>query len=172
MPEMNVPFDFTNEESIEEALAILESTDAPKGAKAPKVAKPKIIDVTFTADRDILEGEVVTFKFEVPKSTRSRGMVAGIALTDMTVDELKIEYRNANSVAYKTKKAGRDASKAEARLEAVKAELANRGIQPGARTSSAKTIDANQIAALIASGAISLEALQAALDAQAKTEAE
>lgn len=89
---------------------------------------------------------------------------AGIPLEEMTDDQLKIEYRNANSVAYKTKKAGRDATKAEERLEHCKAEMEKRGIQPTARA--AAKVDAATVANMIKSGALSVDDIQALLDAQ------
>lgn len=155
--------DFNNPESLAAELEAAE-TAGEKAPKAKKPAKPRIIKVSFTADRDIAAGETVEFEYEVPKAER-RGAVAGIALEDMTDDQLKIEYRNANSVAYKTRKAGRDASKADARLEACKAEMEKRGIQPTARTGGQK-IDANTIANLIKAGTVSVEDIQALLDAE------
>lgn len=92
------------------------------------------------------------------------GTAAGIPLEEMTDDQLKIEYRNANSVAYKTKKAGRDATKAEERLERCKAEMEKRGIQPTARA--AAKVDAATVANMIKSGALSVDDIQALLDAQ------
>ena len=78
----------------------------------------------------------------------------------MTADQLKIEYRNANSVYYKTTKAGRDATKAGERLERVKAAMEAAGIQPTARTT---TVDANTIN-LIKSGKVSIDDIQTFLD--------
>lgn len=153
--------DFSNPEALEAELAALDMK--PEKKKTRKAAKPRIIKVSFTADRPIAAGETIEFEYELPKSAGSRGIVAGIPLEEMTVDQLKIEYRNANSVYYKTKKAGRDASKAEARLEACKAEMAKRGIQPTMRKTSVN-IDATAIANLIKSGKISVEEIQALLD--------
>ena len=153
--------DFSNPEALEAELAATEVKAAPKTRKA---AKPRVITVSYTADKDIKAGETIEFEYEVPKSTRTRGIVAGIPLPEMSPDQLKIEYRNANSVFYKTKKAGRDASKAEARLEACKAEMAKRGIQPTARGSA--KVDAAAIADLIKSGKISVDEIQSLLDAE------
>lgn len=157
----NTAVDFANPESIEAELAAAEATvKAPKEKKAPK---PRVIEVSFTADKDIAAGETVTFKYELPKSTGTHGVVAGIPLAEMTDDQLKIEYRNANSVAYKTKKAGRDASKAEDRLAACKAEMESRGISPTARA--ATTVDAASVAEMIKAGKINIEELQNLLNA-------
>ena len=156
--------DFTDPESIAAELAAA-GTEAPAtGTKAKKPPKPRIIKVNFTADRDIAAGEVIEFDYELPKSAGTRGIVAGIPLPDMTDDELKIEYRNANSVYYKTKKAGRDITKVEARFEACKAEMAKRGIQPTSRSTA--NVDATTVAALIKSGQIKVEDLQALLNAE------
>lgn len=164
MSENKNAVDFSNPESIAEELSAAQdagTTEAPKKAKKP--AKPRIIKVTFVADHDIAAGESVTFDYEVPKAER-HGAVAGIPLEEMTDDQLKIEYRNANSVAYKTKKAGRDATKAEERLERCKAEMEKRGIQPTARA--AAKVDAATVANMIKAGTLSVDDIQALLDAQ------
>ena len=163
----NTPVDFNNPESVNEALAAaaeteLTATGDEKAPKAKKPAKPRVIKISYTADHDIKAGETIEFEYEIPKSER-RGAVVGIPLEEMTDDQLKIEYRNANSVAYKTKKAGRDATKADERLERVKAEMAKRGIQPTARASA--TVDAATVANLIKTGKISVDDIQALLDA-------
>ena len=165
--EKNTAVDFSNPEAVDAALAAaaeqeLAAGDAAATPKAKKPAKPRIIKVTYTADHDIKAGETIEFEYEVPKAER-RGAVVGIALEDMTDDQLKIEYRNANSVHYKTVKAGRDATKANERLERVKAEMEKRGIQPTARA--AAPVTAASVAELIKSGKISVEELQSLLDA-------
>lgn len=168
----NTPVDFEDPKSVSEALAAEQEKElgaegeAPKAKKAKKPAGPKIIKVHFIADHDIKAGEEVEFDYEVPKSMQRRGVVAGIALEDMTDDQLKIEYRNANSVHYKTVKAGRDATKAAERLERVKAEMAKRGIQPTSRAAAA--VDAKAVAELIKTGKISVDEIQALLDAAAE----
>ena len=142
--------DFDNPESIEEELAAV----AAVPTKEKKEAKPKMVKVTCPNCATV-------FDFEIPKSISSRGAVVGIALSDMTVDQLKIEYRNANSVAYKSKKANKNPdtiAKSAARLEAVKAEMELRGIQPTSRGPVA--VDAQAIAKLIAAGAVTVEEIQ------------
>lgn len=164
MPKDKEAVDFSNPEALEAELAAasVATTGAPKEKKAPK---PRVIKVSFTADKPIAVGETVTFDFEIPKSAGIHGIVAGIPLADMTDDQLKIEYRNANSVYYKTKKAGKtDPSKALARLDACKAEMEARGIQPTARA--AAPVDAKAIAAMIKNGTISVDELQALLNAE------
>ena len=155
----NSPVDFANPTDLEAELAA-----APeKKEKAPKVVKPRIIKVSYVAQKDIAAGEVIEFDYELPKSAGSRGQVQGIPLTEMTDDQLKIEYRNANSVFYKTEKAGRDSSKARTRLDAVKDEMAKRGIAPTGRVSTA--LDAKGVADLIKSGKLSVDDIQKFLDA-------
>lgn len=164
MRDSKAPVDFANPEAIEAELIAAQvavGTAAPKEKKEPK---PRVIKVSFVADKDIVAGETVTFDYEIPKGDSIRGIVAGIALVDMTDDQLKIEYRNANSVHYKTVKAGKsDPSKSAARLDACKAEMEKRGIQPSARA--AVPMDAAGVAALITTGKINIADLQALLDA-------
>lgn len=162
----NNAVDFENPDSVAEALAAadaaeLGATGEGKTKKPRKPAGPKVIKVSFTADRDIKAGETVEFDYELPASVR-RGAVVGIPLEEMTDDQLKIEYRNANSVHYKTKKAGHDTTKAAERLERVKTEMAKRGIQPTSRAS--VTVDASTVAELIKSGKISVDDIQKLLD--------
>ena len=150
--------DFNNPEALAEDLAGLVAEAAgEKAPKAKKVAKPKTVTCLNC-------GTI----FEVPKSISSRGVVSGLALEEMNEDQLKIEYRNANSVAYKTKKnpnaKPESIEKTEARLAAVKAEMDKKGIAPTGRS---KDVTAATIAELIKSGKISLEDLQAQLDKQA-----
>lgn len=159
------PVDFTNPAAIAAELAAKGTETAAPKAKAKKEPKPRVIKVTYVADHDIKAGESVTFDYEVPKSMGTRGIVAGIPVNEMTDDQLKIEYRNANSVFYKTKKAGHDASKAEARLNSVKAEMEKRGIQPTARASA--PVDAASVAAMIQRGSIKIDDIQKYLDALA-----
>lgn len=146
----DMPVDFTNPEAIAAELEAVNA--APEAKKAKKPAKPKIV-VCPNCQHE----------FELPKATSIRGIVAGIPVEEMTADQLKIEYRNANSVYYKTTKAGRDATKAGERLERVKAAMEAAGIQPTARTT---TVDANTIANLIKSGKVSIDDIQTFLDQQ------
>lgn len=155
--------DFNNPESIAEELTAADVNPSTE-PKAKKPRKPRVVKVTFVADKDYATGETISFDYELPMSVSTRGAVAGIALEEMTDDQLKIEYRNANSVAYKTKKAGHDATKAETRLNACKAEMEKRGIQPTAR-GNAVAVDAKSIANMIAQGKISVEDIQKFLDA-------
>ena len=156
---MSNAVDFSNPEALEaeldalEAAKALEATDKPKKEK-----KPKMITCPHC-------GEV----FELPKSAGTRGAVAGIPVEEMTEEQLKIEYRNASSVLYKTQKAAKDGKQvreggieaAQARVDAVKAEMDKKGIAPSSRTA---TVDASSVAKMIAAGQLSVDDIQAMLD--------
>lgn len=162
--------DFNNPESIAEGLAeaATQATTTATSTGAAKVKKPKIIHVPvkFTAEQDIVAGSVVEFNFdyELPVGTGTRGELNGIALEDMTDEQLKIEYRNAHSVWYKQNKAGKDTAKSKARLDAVKAKMDEKGIAPSGRAS-ADDIDAAGIAKLVAAGKINAADLLALINA-------
>ena len=67
--------------------------------------------------------------FEVEKVKKARGQLAGIALEDMTDEQLKREIINANSVLYKAKQRGAAEeviAANQARVDAAKAEKAKR----------------------------------------------
>ena len=71
-----------------------------------------------------------TFEVELPEKVKKpRGQLAGIALADMTDEQLKREIINAGSVLYKAKQRGASdeiIAKNQARLDAAKAEKASR----------------------------------------------
>lgn len=70
-----------------------------------------------------------TYLVEVPVPEKRRGQLHGIALEDMTDDQLKREIINASSVLYKAKQRGASEeviAKNQARLDAAKAEKAKR----------------------------------------------
>ena len=71
-----------------------------------------------------------TYEIELPaKEKKPRGQLAGIALSDMTDDQLKREIINANSVLYKAKQRGASEETLaanQARVDAAKAEKAKR----------------------------------------------
>ena len=167
---MSKQVDFNNPESVAQALeeAETQATANAEGAaeKAPKVKKPKVIHVSYTVDKDVKAGETIEFDYEVPVSASRRGMLTGIPVEEMTEEQLKVEYRNANSVYYKTTKAGRDATKAKERLDKVVAIMEAKGISRGTRGSSAP-VTAESVAALIKAGKISAEEIQAILDGSA-----
>jgi hypothetical protein len=84
--------------------------------------------IIVTAPKDLLEGE--KFEYTLPeKPKKPRGQLAGIALVDMTDEQLKREIINANSVLYKAKQRGADQKTIDAnqaRVDAAKAEKAKR----------------------------------------------
>lgn len=75
-------------------------------------------------------GDTFTVEVEAPVAERKqRGVLAGIALEDMSDDQLKREIINANSVLYKAKQRGaaeETIAHNQARVEAAKAEKAKR----------------------------------------------
>lgn len=150
----NGPVDFSDPASLEAELKANEvkGTVVPGAKKEKKPAKPKIVTCPHCQA-----------EFELPKSLVQRGVVAGIALEEMNEDQLKIEYRNANSVFYKQQKAkGKASDVATARLEAVKAAMAAKGIAPTARA--AAVVDAASIAELIKTGKVTVEDIQKLLE--------
>ena len=148
--------DFNDIASLE---AEMEAVKAPKEKKAKGPKKPRII--TITVPEGLVEGD--TFEFEIPESSTRAGVVAGIPVEEMTEEQLKIEYRNANSVYYKqTKAKGVASPSATERLEKVKAVMAENGIAPTAKAGA--KIDAAAIAELIKSGVVSVDDIQALLD--------
>lgn len=165
----NNTVDFNNPEALEAELAAAEAATTPAAGetKAPKEKKPKVIKVSFTADRDIKAGETIEFEYQLPAAARRGGVNAGISVEEMTAEQLKIEYRNANSVLYKTGKAGRDTTQAQARLDKVVEAMKAKGIQPGQRAAAPVKVDAAVIAQLIAKGEVKIEDIQSMLDATA-----
>lgn len=160
----NQAVDFNNPEAMEAELAAMEAPVETK-AKVKKPRKPRVITIEVTEEIALLDvGQ--TFEYEIPAATRGgggSGILAGIAVEDMTEEQLKIEYRNANSVHYKQTKAKGVASEAATeRLEKVKAIMEAKGIAPTARA--AAQVDANTIAALIKAGKVNVDDIQALLD--------
>ena len=90
----------------------------------------KTFEVEVTVPAGLKEGDTFTLQVEVPAKVKgARGQLAGIALEDMTDDQLKREIINANSVLYKAKQRGasEDTIAAnQARVDAAKAEQAKR----------------------------------------------
>lgn len=90
----------------------------------------KTFDVEVTVPEGLKAGDVFTLTVEVPAKVKApRGQLAGIALEDMTDEQLKREIINANSVLYKAKQRGasEDTIAAnQARVDAAKAERAKR----------------------------------------------
>lgn len=94
----------------------------------------KTFEIEVTVPEGMTAGDKFTIEVEAPVADKKpRGQLAGIALEDMTDEQLKRELINANSVLYKAKQrgAGEDTIAAnEARVEAAKAEKAKRSGTP------------------------------------------
>ena len=90
----------------------------------------RTFEVEVTVPEGLKEGDVFKVQVEVPAAEKKpRGQLAGIALEDMTDDQLKREIINANSVLYKAKQRGaaeETIAANQARVDAAKAEQAKR----------------------------------------------
>lgn len=91
-------------------------------------------------------GDTFSVEVEIPAAEKKqRGQLAGIALEDMTDEQLKREIINANSVLYKAKQRGAaDATIAanQARVDAAKAEQNKRkGVSAEADTTPADAVE-------------------------------
>lgn len=111
------------------------------------ITMAKTITVEVEAPKNLKAGEVFSIEVEIPKPERKpRGQLAGIALVDMTDEQLKREIINANSVLYKAKQRGASEETIaanQARVDRAKAEKAKRaGLKEKATTDGAPTEDA------------------------------
>lgn len=90
----------------------------------------KTFEVEVTVPAGLKEGDVFKVEVEIPEKVKApRGQLAGIALEDMTDDQLKREIINAGSVLYKAKQRGASEETIaanQARLDAAHAEKAKR----------------------------------------------
>lgn len=86
--------------------------------------------VDVTVPEGLKAGDTFTVEVEAPTPVKKpRGQLAGIALEDMTDEQLKRELINANSVLYKAKQRGASEETIaanQARVDAAKAEKARR----------------------------------------------
>jgi hypothetical protein len=84
--------------------------------------------ITVIAPKDLLAGE--SFEYTLPEEPKKpRGQLAGIAVPDMTDEQLKREIINSSSVLYKAKQRGADQKTIDAnqiRVDTAKAEKAKR----------------------------------------------
>lgn len=108
------------------------------------ITMAKTITVEVEAPKNLKAGEVFSIEVEIPKPERKpRGQLAGIALVDMTDEQLKREIINANSVLYKAKQRGASEETIaanQARVDRAKAEKAKRaGLKEKATTDGAIT---------------------------------
>ena len=90
----------------------------------------KTFEVEVTVPEGMSAGDKFTIEVEAPiPEKKPRGQLAGIALEDMTDEQLKREIINANSVLYKAKQRGASEETIaanQARVDAAKAEKAKR----------------------------------------------
>lgn len=90
----------------------------------------KKFEVEVTVPEGLSAGDKFTIEVEAPTPEKKpRGQLAGIALEDMTDEQLKRELINANSVLYKAKQRGASEETIaanQARVDAAKAEKAKR----------------------------------------------
>lgn len=94
----------------------------------------KTFEVEVTVPEGLSAGDKFTIEVEAPAPVKKpRGQLAGIALEDMTDEQLKRELINANSVLYKAKQRGASEETIaanQARVDAAKAEKAKRAGTP------------------------------------------
>ena len=94
----------------------------------------KKFEVEVTVPEGLSAGDKFTVEVETPTPEKKpRGQLAGIALEDMTDEQLKRELINANSVLYKAKQRGASEETIaanQARVDAAKAEKAKRAGTP------------------------------------------
>ena len=94
----------------------------------------KTFEVEVTVPEGMSAGDKFTIEVEAPTPEKKpRGQLAGIALEDMTDEQLKRELINANSVLYKAKQRGASEETIaanQARVDAAKAEKAKRAGTP------------------------------------------
>lgn len=90
----------------------------------------KKFEIEVIVPEGMTAGDKFTVEVEVPAvEKKPRGQLAGIALEDMTDEQLKRELINANSVLYKAKQRGASEETIaanQARVDAAKAEKAKR----------------------------------------------
>ena len=96
----------------------------------------KTFEIEVTVPEGLSAGDTFTVTVEAPaKEKKQRGQLAGIALVDMTDEQLKREIINANSVLYKAKQRGASEETIaanQARVDAAQAEKAKRHPAPEA----------------------------------------
>lgn len=90
----------------------------------------KKFEIEVTVPEGMTAGDTFTVEVEMPAvEKKPRGQLAGIALEEMTDEQLKRELINANSVLYKAKQRGASdetIAANQARVDAAKAEKAKR----------------------------------------------
>lgn len=108
------------------------------------ITMAKTMTVEVEAPKNLKAGEKFTIEVEIPKPKRKpRGQLAGIALVDMTDEQLKREIINAKSVLYKAKQRGAAEETIAANQARVDAALAEKAKRAGTKTteSAAPNVD-------------------------------
>ena len=94
----------------------------------------KTFEVEVTVPEGLTAGDTFKIEVEAPaKEKKQRGQLAGIAIADMTDEQLKREIINAKSVLYKAKQRGASEdviATNQARVDAALAEKASRQPAP------------------------------------------
>jgi len=94
------------------------------------MATAKKFTVEVTVPTGAKEGDTFTVEVEAPELPKqARGKLAGIALEDMTDEQLKVELINSKSVLYKATQRGAAKEvidRSQARVDAAKAEKEKR----------------------------------------------
>lgn len=100
----------------------------------------KTMTVEVEAPKNLEAGEKFTIEVELPTpKKKQRGQLAGIALVDMTDEQLKREIINAKSVLYKAKQRGASEETIAANQARVDAALAEKAKRAGASTAEGDT---------------------------------
>ena len=111
----------------------------------------KSFEVEVTVPEGLKEGDTFMLEVEVPVIPKKpRGQLAGIAIEDMTDEQLKRELINAKSVLYKAKQRGASEETIavnQARVDAAMAEKAKR------QGTSAEAVDAPAVEEALAEDA-------------------
>lgn len=105
----------------------------------------RTIEIEVTVPEGLAAGDTFKVEIEVPeKVKKTRGQLAGIALEDMTDEQLKRELINANSVLYKAKQRGASEETIaanQARVDAAQAEKARRAPVKAAVTADSEAVE-------------------------------
>ena len=108
----------------------------------------RTVTIEVAAPRNLVEGETFTVEVEIPAPVRKpRGQLAGIALVDMTDEQLKRELINAKSVLYKAKQRGACGETVDAnqrRVDAALAEKAKRAAENAPEVEDEIEVDQDQ----------------------------
>ena len=103
----------------------------------------KTFEIEVTVPEGLSAGDTFKVEVEMPAPVKkARGQLAGIALEDMTDDQLKRELINANSVLYKAKQRGASEETIAANQARVDAALAEKAKRQPAKVAASPVEDA------------------------------